>query len=455
MYTLLFKRFILLLSLFIISTFQNVKAQMNVLFADTLEQTLAQFASNNNMEGVASAVVFPDGTTWSSATGHYGANPLHTNLLFDIGSNTKSMISTIILMLEEEGKLSINDTLYKYINPIPNVPNSISLKLLLNHRSGIANYTEHPDFIDTLFADPSFFWHPDTVLKHFTFAPLFPAGTAYDYSNTNYVLLGQVIETVEGKPLNQVLYDRIFSPLQMHKSYLDSYDSYTLGKTGAYMSPGNYWGTHFNALSSGAWAAGAVVSTPDDFAWWCYKLFRGDILSPLSFNRMKIGTNFSNGDVYGLGIEQRTYKGRKYFMHGGTTMQNSEMHYSQESDFSVVVMDLDQGFYAKTYNLQLALIDVLEYASDQPLSIEENRRSIELNAYPNPSNSTVQIDIPSELQNEEIRIEVYDSMGKLIFHEKSRSNKITLNKSDFGIGMFWVKTFSESELFETLSVVFN
>jgi D-alanyl-D-alanine carboxypeptidase len=428
---------------------------MNVLFADTLEQTLAQFASSHNMEGVASAVVFPDGTTWSSATGHYGIKTLHTNLLFDAGSNTKSMISAIILMLEEEGKLSINDTLYKYISPVPNVPSSISLKLLLNHRSGISDYTKHPDFIDTLFADPSYFWHPDSALAHFTYAPWFPAGTSYRYSNTNYILLGKVIEAVEGLPLNQVLYNRIFSPLQMHKSYLDSYDTYTLEKTGAYMGPGNYWGIHFNALFSAAWASGSVVSTPDDFAWWCYKLFRGDILSSLSFNRMKIGTNFPNGDVYGLGIEQRTYKGRRYFMHGGTTMQNSEMHYSIESDFSVVVMDLDQGFYSQTYNLQLALIDVLEFATDQPLSVGGNHDRVVLNTYPNPSNSTIQIDIPSELLNEEVRIEVYDSMGKLIFHEKSRSNQFTLNKSNFGTGMFWVKTFSESELFETKSIIFN
>ncbi|UTW66357.1 serine hydrolase [bacterium SCSIO 12643] len=427
---------------------------MNVLFADTLEQALQQFANQNNMEGVASAVVFPDGTTWSGATGSYGAKTLHTNLLFDIGSNTKTMISTIIMMMEEEGKLSINDTLYKYISPIPHVPNSISLKLLLNHRSGIANYTEHPDFIDTLFADPNFFWHPDTILKHFTFTPKFPAGTSYDYSNTNYILLGKVIEAVEGLPLNQVIHNRIFIPLQMNQSYLESYDTYTLEKTGAYMSPGNYWDSKFNALFSSAWAAGAVVSTPDDFAWWCYKLFRGDILTPLSLNRMKIGTQLG-GYTYGLGIESTIYKGREYYLHGGTTMQNSEMHYSVESDFSVVVMNLDQGFITQTVNLQHTLIDLLEYIADQPLSIEEKKTTYTLRAFPNPGNSVVTIEFPDEIQQEQITIEVYDLMGKLIFQKETRDQKVILNKVDFGAGVFLIKTFSESTLFETKTVVFN
>lgn len=454
MYSYYFNRVLFLFLFFTITRIQNVSAQMNVVFADTLEQTLAQFASSNNMEGVASAVVFPDGTTWSGATGNYGAKALHTNLLYDIGSNTKTMISTIIMMLEEEGKLSINDTLYKYINPLPHVPNSISLKLLLNHRSGIANYTEHPDFIDTLFADPNFFWHPDTILKHFTFSPKFPAGTSYDYSNTNYILLGKVIEAVEGLPLNQVLHNRIFTPLQMNHSYLESYDTYTLEKTGAYMSPGNYWDSKFNALFSSAWAAGAVVSTPDDFAWWGYKLFRGDILTPLSLNRMKIGTQLS-GYIYGLGIESTIYKGREYYLHGGTTMQNSEMHYSVESDFSVVVMNLDQGFITQTVNLQHTLIDLLEYIADQPLSIEEKKTTYTLKAFPNPSNSTVTIEFPNETQQEQITIEIYDLMGKLISQKETRNQKMILNKADFGTGVFWIKTFSNHALFENRTVVFN
>lgn len=438
-----------------IGTHQDLKAQMNTDFADTLEQTFTQFASTNDMEGVATAVVFPDGSIWSSATGHHGADPLHTNLLYDIGSNTKSMISTLILLLEEEGKLSINDTLYQFISPIHNVPSSITLKQLMGHRSGLHNFTEHPDFFDDMLFDFAPFWHPDTVLSRYLLAPLFTPGGGWSYCNTNYMLLGKVIEAIEMLPLNEVLSNRLFVPYQLNHCYLEGYDPYTLGKTGCYVDPGDYWGQHFHSFLSSAWAAGGVVSTPEDLASWAYQLFRGDILNATSMHKMKLGTNLNSGERYGLGIMSVTYNGRAYLKHGGTTLQNSEMDYSVESDFSVAVIDLDLNFYTETRGLQNALIDVLEYAVDHPVSVANELEVVDLNVYPNPSSQTIQIALPIQIQGKGVHLEVYDTKGNLIFQENLKSPEMRLHKEDIGTGVFYLKVSSDGYVFPTKRIIFS
>lgn len=455
-YKLKFNVINLVLGLLFFSTGFTAAAQMSLQFADTLEQTLINFANNANMEGVTSAVIFPDGSTWSTAHGNHGSTALSTDMLYDIGSNTKSMVSALILMLEEDGLLSINDTLYQFINVVDNVPYGITLKQLLEQRSGIANYTEHPDFIDSvLFNNQSTFWHPDSLLSRFLEAPLFTAGQYWYYSNTNYVLLGKVIEAIEGQPLNTVLTNRLFSPFNLSNSYLETYDSYSQIKTGAYMSPGNYWGpSSFYAMMSTTWAAGGVVSTPNDFVSWCHQLFRGDILSSTAFTKMKTGTNFGGGNIYGLGIEKIRYNNRSYLMHGGNTMQNSEMHYSLESDFSVAVMNIDQGFYDETKDLQNALIDVLEYAVHHVLSTSNHERMITFRAYPNPSRGTILVDLPNEFMKEKVNFELYNTQGKIVYQGQFSNNQLIIDKADVGEGVFIVKLFNDNTHIGNQRVVF-
>jgi CubicO group peptidase (beta-lactamase class C family) len=437
------------------STAQKVSAQMSAVYADTLEQTLISIAAANELKGVASAVVFPDGSTWSSATGAHGDEDLTTDLLFDIGSNTKSMVSAIILLLEEEEEVSVDDTLYKYIDVIPNVPYGITLKDLLEMRSGLYDYTWHPDFVDAIFDDTEFIWHPDTILTYFLDEPLFDSGEGWTYCNTNFILLGKVIEEIEGLPLNEVLYNRLFSVFDLENMYLDAYDTYELDITGAYLTSGSYWDNNFLSLKSTAWAAGAVVATPDDLASWCYQLFSGNILSESSMTKLKEGTNFGGGNIYGKGVERIVYNGRPYMMHGGTTLQNSEMHYSIESDFSVVTMDLDQGAYEGTLNVQEALIDVLEFAvADAVASVQEDIPSFSMMAYPNPSNNQINVRISTVSDDASIWAQVFDASGKLIEEKQFENNQLILDKREYGTGLFVLKILSENTYLGSEKVVF-
>ncbi len=449
--------FNLIIGLTVLTFNNSLIAQMNVQFADTLEQTLVNFAMDNGMQGVTGAVVFPDGSVWSTAHGNYGNDPLDTDMLYDIGSNTKSMISAVMLMMEDDGLLSIDDTLYHHIGVVDNVPSGITLKQLLSMRSGLSDYTQHPDFIDSvLFNNQSTFWTPDSLLSTFLLPPTGVAGVSFNYSNTNYLLLGKVIEAVEGQPLHTVLYNRLFSPFGLNNMYMDTYDTYTQIKTGAFLGPGvaNYWNPNMlYALMSATWAAGGIVSTPEDFATYCRQLFRGDILSQVAFDKMKTGTNFGGGNVYGLGIERIQYNGRPYYIHGGATMQHSEMSYSVESDFSVVVISIDQGFYAETRDLQQELIDILEYAVHNVLSVEE-QVEVKLNAYPNPSHDQILVELPNEITGENTSFEIYNIAGKKVLSGQFDNDQLLFSKSETGEGVFMIQVISDQKVISTQKVVF-
>lgn len=431
---------------------------MNITWADTLNQLLDQCRIDEGMKGVAAGVVFSDGSAWSSSSGYHGLNNLSKDYLYDIGSNTKSMVATIILQMEEEGKLSLDDSLYKFLQPIPFVSNGITLKQLLSHRSGVFSYTEHANFSAEINAQDSKFWHPDSILSHFMSPEKFSPGTSFEYSNSNYLLLGKLIETIDNKAFNVVLRDRIFNPIGIDSIYLDQYDSYSLVKTGAWFSSSNYFDLDFISFMSSAWAAGGVVSTPKDFAKYTKQLFSGQLFSLASLQKMQVGTSIGGGATYGLGAIKWNYKGKSYLGHGGTTLQNSEMEYSVSSDFSLVIMNIDYGFFNETARTKLKFLDLLEYIEDIQASIglEENFENMSaIKAFPNPSTDHINIEIEKASPNNHYSLEIRDLRGRLIIKKDLEQESLVLTKSDFGSGVFIISLYKDEKWKENKRVIFN
>ena len=148
------------------------------------------------------------GTTLLGAT-----TPPSADTHFRIASNTKTMTAAVIMQLAQEGKLSLDDPVSKYVPGVPN-GDKITIAELLEMRSGLYNYTDAPEFSASLDRDPTKVWTPAELLAiAFAHPPNFPPGTAFDYSNTNYALLGLIAEKVDGKPLAKSLQDRLFGPL--------------------------------------------------------------------------------------------------------------------------------------------------------------------------------------------------------------------------------------------------
>src|SRR5437660_5376145 len=143
-------------------------------------------------------------------------SPPRADTHFRIASNTKSMTAAVIVLLAQEGKLSLDDPVSKYVPSVPNGDN-ITIDELLRMRSGLYNYTDAPELAAIVDRDPTKVWTTEEVLAiAFARSPNFPPGTAYEYNNTNYTPLGLIAEHVDGKPLTAAMQDPVLRPLAMH-----------------------------------------------------------------------------------------------------------------------------------------------------------------------------------------------------------------------------------------------
>ena len=228
-------------------------------------------------------------------------SPPHADTHFRIASNTKSMTAAVIVQLAQEGKLSLDDPVSKYVPGVPNGDN-ITIDELLKMRSGLYNYTDAPELAATVDRDPTKVWTTEELLAiAFARPPNFPPGTAYEYNNTNYTLLGLIAEKVDGKPLARAMQDRLFGPLGMHDTllpprtsntipdpyshgYLYGSSSFVLTDTPyppdiqAAARAGTLLPTDYTNLNpSFAYFPGGVISTASDLAIWIEALVTGRV----------------------------------------------------------------------------------------------------------------------------------------------------------------------------------
>ena len=141
--------------------------------------------------------------------------PMKASLHQRIGSVTKTFIGALLMQLAGDHKLSLSDKVSKYIEGVPN-GDAMTLREVADMTSGVASYTADPAFVQALYSDPTRRWRPAQLLDvGLRDSPLFTPGTSFQYSDSNYVLLGQVIRQVMGKPMRAVLRKRIFDPLNL------------------------------------------------------------------------------------------------------------------------------------------------------------------------------------------------------------------------------------------------
>ncbi|HEX7115916.1 MAG TPA: serine hydrolase domain-containing protein [Steroidobacter sp.] len=194
--------------------------------------------------------------------------PVTNDTVFRIGSITKQFPAVVLLLLQEEGKLSLDDKLAKYYPSFPRAAD-ISLKQMLHHTSGLHNYTADKVFDER---DQMLRQTTDEWVEYFARMPKtqdFEPGTSWNYSNTAYYLLGAIIEKVEGKPLAKVLEERLFKPLGMTRTALDDEYDVVPNRASGYGvdEQGQFINARFISMTA-VGAAGAMRSTASDLMRW-------------------------------------------------------------------------------------------------------------------------------------------------------------------------------------------
>lgn len=256
---------------------------------------------------------------------------------FRLGSITKQFTAASILLLEERGKLSVNDPVKKYMPDAPAAWDKVTIFNVLTHTSGIPSFTSFPDYA-SLEAFPT---TPKALVARFKDKPLdFQSGEKWSYSNSGYVLLGYLIETISGEPYAKFVQDNIFTPLGMKDSGYDSNSAIIPRRAMGYSpSPDGLVNTGYINMTV-PFSAGGLYSTTEDLLRWEQGLFGGKLLSPASLQKMT--TPFKNDYAFGLGV--RTANGRKVIGHnGGIEGFNTVMAYYPEDKLTVIVLANENG----------------------------------------------------------------------------------------------------------------
>jgi D-alanyl-D-alanine carboxypeptidase len=229
--------------------------------------------------------------------------PLRSTDPFRVGSLTKSFVATVVLQLAGEGKLGLDDSVERWLPGL--VPNgaAVTLRELLSHRSGIFDYVDDQRVFDPYLTDPGFTWQPRELVALAVSHPAgFAPGARYEYSNTNYVLLGLVIEAATGDTVGAELQQRVFTPLGLsHTSYAPNAHPPDSIAHGYLLSQRPQLDTTFYSASY-ADAAGAIVSTVDDLAHFYRALLGGRLLAAPLLVQMENTRPISRGSGYGLGL---------------------------------------------------------------------------------------------------------------------------------------------------------
>ncbi|NEQ47715.1 MAG: beta-lactamase family protein [Leptolyngbya sp. SIOISBB] len=300
--------------------------------------------------GAAVAILTPEGE-WFGASGVsdlVNDVPLEAGDRFEAGSITKTFVATTILQLTETGQLSLANTLTDWLAPevtalIPNA-GDITIEQILNHTSGIT------DYLDVLTAqassNPLLFlqdWEAEQLVGFVDgVEPFFAPGTDWQYSNTNYILAGLVIEAVTGNSYGQEIRDRILDPLDLDNTFVFGEEEIPGGYINSYWDFNGDGGLDDLSITNLSWtgSAGSIISNTEDLADFFDALLVDDaLLQPETLDAMldTIPVNSPNYDSYGLGIGTLESPNRFWYAHRGQTLGfRSNLWYSPLEEITYV-----------------------------------------------------------------------------------------------------------------------
>ena len=269
--------------------------------------------------------------------------PMRATDRFRIGSLTKSFTAAVTLQLVGEGKLALDDTVERWLPGL--VPEkNLTVRELLNHTSGLFDYTDDPRFFDRLVTHPKAVWTPRRMVRIATaHKPNFAPGSRWWYSNTDYIVLGMVIEAASGHPVATEISRRVLAPLRLRSTSFDTLPRIAGTYAHGYAFLEGGLRRDISIVSPSApWAAGAIVSTADDVANFYRALLGGRLLRPDLLHAMQTTVAMPldpHGGRSGLGLfEIRSSCGRIWGHDGQFFGYHTLAWSSRDAKRQVVVM---------------------------------------------------------------------------------------------------------------------
>lgn len=269
------------------------------------------------------------------------------------GSIGKTFVAAATLQLAQEGKLNLDDKIERWFGReqwFERLPNAktITVRMLMNHTSGIPEHVLNQRFIADLKKDPDRVWKPEELIAYVLDSPpLFPAGAGWSYADTNYILVGMIFERITKKDLYQEVNRRLLKPLKLANTAPSDRRSIPGVITG-YSRPGSPFGFEGRVITDGKfiinpqmeWTGGGFASTAEDLARWAKALYEARAFGKPYLDQMlnAVEAKTGKGDKYGLGVQVRQSEWGISYGHGGWFPGYlSEMEYFPDHKFAVAI----------------------------------------------------------------------------------------------------------------------
>jgi CubicO group peptidase (beta-lactamase class C family) len=296
-------------------------AQAGRTLADKLDSLAGSGVQENRAAGIVAAVVKGNDTLLLKGYGKADIEwdvPMPPDAMFEIGSVTKQFTAVALLQLRDQGKLSLDDDITKWLPDFDTRGNKLTLRRLLDHTSGMVGITEMPEFgilvSNGRFPRDSAY----ALIKRYPFQ--FPTGEAQIYNNSAFWLLGLVIEKASGTTYEDYVEKKIFEPLGMKRSmYCNSSENIPRRAHGYAVQNGVIRRAPTN-VHTWPFSAGSLCSTAGDMVTWLKALHGGKVLSPKSYAEMSTPSKLNDGTPlrYGMGIGVgKDVRGLDFIGHGG------------------------------------------------------------------------------------------------------------------------------------------
>ncbi len=264
--------------------------------------------------------------------------PMRTDFHSRIGSETKTFTVTALLQLVDDGAVGLDDPIGEYVAGVPE-GDRITLRQLARMQSGLFNYSADEAFLQALVSDPYRDFTPQELLGYsFAHPANFPPGAGWEYSNTNTILLGLVVEEVSGLPLHEYLEQHVFEPLALDDTVFPNDARFPEPHAEGYtvFDGTEVLATDFNP--SWGWAAGAMTSTLDDLHAWAHALATGTLLEP-GTQAQRLETAAPAEAAPGVGYELGLFVVQGWIGHNGSLPGYQSLTlYLPEQETSLVVL---------------------------------------------------------------------------------------------------------------------
>lgn len=429
----------------------SLKAQLPANLQNRLAFVFDSVCIRHNIKGASVAVLVPNSGIWKGTFGEsHAGRPITSDMMFAVASNTKTYLATLMLKLQEMGKINLDDTIGTWIHHINNVNGQITIRQLLNHTSGLGDYDYGAEYEQKIFEDFTRIWKPEELLSTFPVsAPKFAPGKGYYYCNTNFTIAGLIIKEVMKQPLSRSFRDLIFTPHNLEHtvffpeehSMVTSFPHVWSANNSRnvlvdFVAELNY--SNNSLLSSGYGCGGMVTTAEDNVKFW-NKLISGQIINPASFAEMTTYIQLKGNWKYGLGI----YRGEKdinkrvVYEHGGTNVGFISENLV-DSISGVCISVLTNQDSIKNDVLLLKVVGALHKITlDMPLTtgvntIREQNLPVEL--YYDGFNEVIRLNMNEDHGN--MQMHILDFNGRQWLAEEFRSRSASFSVKELNNGFY-------------------